>query len=109
MIDSYQREASAKSKGLRVAHPDKQRSYQAGPLGYCDSIDFIQCDTGITESFFDDRIDLGQMITRRDFRNDAAERLVKLDLRRDHRRKYLAAVAHNGCGRFVAGTLDPEY
>ena len=63
---------------------------------------------GIGQRLAHDRDDRAQMLARRQFRNDAAVRLVSRDLRDDDIRDQLLARTHHGGGSFVAGAFDAE-
>ncbi len=108
VIDADERLVQRVGQRLGVAQADQQRSRKSGALGDGQSVDRFVGLAGILQRLANDGNDGAQMLARRQFRYDAAVRLMGGDLRIDDIRDHLLAGADDrGCG-LVAGALDAE-
>ncbi len=109
MVYGDQRLFPDESEGFCSGYADYQRHDQAGLIGDGNRVDIAFLQTRLADSGRYDRQDLFDVRTRGDFRHDAAESLVQLDLGGDNRGFYVPAVGDNSGGGFVATGLNAQY
>ena len=108
MIDTDQRNVQTPRQSLCIAHADEQRADQSGTLRNGNRVNILKSYVRFCQRFSDNRLDFFEMLTRRQFGKNSAERTVQFDLRRNDRRQNLSANAHNRRRRFVARTFDAQ-
>src|SRR5437588_1641313 len=92
MIDRDQRNAPRVTQSLRRGDADQKSADESRPRGYGDLVDVVPGRVGVLERAADERKQMLQMFSRRDFRHHAAEGPMALDLRRDQVRPNAAVV-----------------
>ena len=106
MMHGQQRQVQGIRQRLGGGHADQQRSQQAGPVRHGDGAEIAEADARLCERFGDDGVDLGDMLTRRDFRHDAAGLRVQVNLRRNHIGAQLASVPQHCRRGLIAGRFN---
>ena len=86
----------------------QKRAYQSRTIGYRYCRNIIQFHICLSKCLFNDLIDLFNMFSGCDFRNDSTIQCMKCDLRRDHVGKHFSSVFYDRCCCLIAGTLDSK-
>jgi hypothetical protein len=108
VVDRGERLAERPRERPGERDPHEERADQAGSRGDGDSVDLLERRSRIVERRLQDRLDVLQMVARRELGNDAAVRAVERDLGGDDVREDARSVLHDSDGRVVAGCLDAE-
>ena len=99
VIDTHQRKPSAIGKSLRLSDSDQKSPYQTRTKGYSNGVNIIERNSGIRERLPDNTIDVHDMVTRCQFRHDAAVNSMYRDLRRYDIRQDIPSVPdYRRCG-----------
>jgi hypothetical protein len=108
MIDGDERLVGSEGQGFCVADSDQQCAGESWTLGDGDSVELIERHIGLAQRSANDGNDVAQVLARSEFRHYSAERLMRGDLRSDHRRDEALAALDDGSGRLIARTLDGQ-
>src|SRR5207237_5232268 len=108
MIDSDQWHAEGVAETLCAGNAHQQRADQTRSRGHRDFLDVAPRRLRILERAADQGKQMLQMFARGNFRNDAAERTVTLDLRGDEIHTHAAIALQQRDLRLVARCFDSE-
>ena len=106
MVDSHQRNSACKADCLCLSHSHKQCPDQTGAISNCNGRNILKRQFCLSQSLLDYLIDLFNMLSGCNLRNDAAELRMQCNLGIDHIGKHLPAVFHNGCGSLITGAFN---
>ena len=110
VVDGDEGPLPGEGEGFGGGDADEQAADEAGAVGDGDCIKLFGGfgDAGGGEGFIDDGVEGFKVSAGGDFRDDAAEFGVEVDLRGDDIGEDVAAIAHDGGGGFITGGFDAE-
>ncbi len=108
MVDGDERFICCKGDRLGRHGADQHTADQTGAGGCGDTVQVIKADAGILHRPGDDMIGLVKMGARRDFRDNAAERAMIVDLRQHDVGQDAPVVVHDGGGGLVTTGFNSQ-
>ncbi len=108
VVDTDERLAPGPGERFGGSYGNQQSRRQAGTIGYRHGVNIFSCQAGLRQGLAEDRRNVFDVGTGGDFRHDAAERLMQMNLRRHHGGQNIAAVGDNRRGGFIAGTFQAQ-
>ena len=108
MVHADERFFQRISQPLGCAQANQERTDQPRPHSHSDGVELCKAVAAFCQRFFYDNINVFQMLARCHLRHHAAKFFMDLDLRRNHIRADLMAIADHRTGCFITAGFNGQ-